>query len=62
MPKLDAGAKAGLGTSIVQALARQLQAQIKVADAKPGTAVTITHTQVAAADNAAKIIPLVKAV
>jgi two-component sensor histidine kinase len=44
--------KAGLGTSIVQALTRQLQAAIRVSDANPGTAVTIAHTQIAAVQNA----------
>jgi two-component sensor histidine kinase len=43
-----ASIKAGLGTSIVQALTRQLQAVIRVADASPGTAVTIAHAQIAA--------------
>jgi two-component sensor histidine kinase len=62
MSEHDGAAKAGLGTSIVQALARQLQANIKVADVKPGTAVYVIHTQSAAADSGAKIIPLVKAV
>ena len=45
MPK--SAAKAGLGTSIVQALASQLNGVIKVADAHPGTAVSIAHTHVA---------------
>ena len=45
-----------------QALARQLLAHIKVTDAKPGTVVAITHTQVAAIAGEAKVIPLVKAV
>jgi two-component sensor histidine kinase len=40
----------GLGTSIVEALARQLHARVQVADAKPGTAVSIIHTQIAAVD------------
>ncbi len=35
--------KAGLGTSIVQALAHQLDAYISVADAKPGTKVSLDH-------------------
>jgi two-component sensor histidine kinase len=47
-----ASIKAGLGTSIVQALTRQLQAVIGVADANPGTAVTIAHTQIAAVRSA----------
>jgi two-component sensor histidine kinase len=62
MSEQNGGAKAGLGTSIVQALARQLQAQINVTDAKPGTAVSITHMQSAAEESGAKIITLVKAV
>ncbi|WP_425158621.1 sensor histidine kinase [Candidatus Binatus sp.] len=45
--------KAGLGTSIVYALTRQLRAVIRVADANPGTAVTIAHTQIAAVQSAA---------
>src|SRR6202030_823689 len=43
MPKGDDTSKAGLGTSIVKALARQLQAHIKVADASPGPSVSIFH-------------------
>jgi two-component sensor histidine kinase len=45
--------KAGLGTSIVYALTRQLRAVIRVADASPGTAVTIAHAQIAAVQSAA---------
>ena len=44
--------KAGLGTSIVHALTRQLQAVIRVADANPGTAVFVAHTQIAAVQSA----------
>ena len=36
--------KPGLGTGIVEALARQLKGEIHVTDAKPGTAVSIVHT------------------
>jgi two-component sensor histidine kinase len=39
-------APAGLGTSIVQALAKQLGAQVTVTDANPGTKVSIAHAQV----------------
>jgi hypothetical protein len=35
--------KAGLGTGIVEALARNLQGEIQLSDASPGTAVTISH-------------------
>jgi two-component system, sensor histidine kinase PdtaS len=40
MPK-DAAAKPGLGTGIVEALARQLNASVRVAPARPGTVVAI---------------------
>jgi two-component sensor histidine kinase len=43
MPR--APAKPGLGTSIVEALAHQLGARIDVADAEPGTLVTIAHRE-----------------
>lgn len=44
MPKDDdAGGKAGLGTSIVEALAKQLGAIIVVSDGKPGTHVALEH-------------------
>jgi two-component sensor histidine kinase len=36
-------AKAGLGTGIVEALARNLGSAIRVADAQPGTSVTLFH-------------------
>lgn len=42
MPK-DVETKAGLGTSIVQALAAQLEAEIEIADTSPGTRVALTH-------------------
>jgi two-component sensor histidine kinase len=41
-------AKPGLGTSIVEALANQLSAEIDVANANPGTKVTLIHTHSAA--------------
>jgi two-component sensor histidine kinase len=53
MPKRAGDAKAGLGTSIVQALARQLQASITVTDANPGTSVSIIHTPIAAIHSSA---------
>jgi two-component sensor histidine kinase len=37
----------GLGTSIVQALARQLHASVEVTPEQPGTQVSIKHTQIA---------------
>ena len=36
-------ARAGLGTSIINALAKQLKAEVLVTDANPGTLVTILH-------------------
>jgi two-component sensor histidine kinase len=52
MPKDVAGAKPGLGTGIVQALTAQLHGVIKVANANPGTAVSITHTHLAVVQGA----------
>jgi two-component system, sensor histidine kinase PdtaS len=42
-----AGATPGLGTSIIEALAKQLHACVQVTDAAPGTAVSIVHTLLA---------------
>jgi two-component sensor histidine kinase len=43
MPEDENSARPGLGTSIVEALARQLEADVEVEDAHPGTTVTIAH-------------------
>lgn len=43
-PKDGETIKPGLGTGIVEALAGQLDAQVEIADAQPGTRVTITHS------------------
>jgi PAS domain S-box-containing protein len=43
MPENADDATAGLGTSIVQALAKQLDTRITVTDQSPGTLVTLTH-------------------
>ena len=53
MPKGEGVVKPGLGTSIVEALARQLQADVKLADANPGTCVSIVHAGPSPADDAA---------
>jgi len=45
MPKDAESAKAGLGTSIIQALAAQLQAELKISDVGPGTKVAVVHTR-----------------
>lgn len=42
------GAKPGLGTNIVEALAKRLDAIVQVASANPGTAVSIVHAKIAA--------------
>jgi len=47
MPQ-GSGIKPGLGTNIIQALTNQLQAQLKLSDANPGTAVSISHMQISA--------------
>lgn len=43
-PETLAGAKAGLGTSIVEALASQLDATVETEGGYPGTTVSIVHT------------------
>lgn len=48
MPKNAADAKPGLGTSIVQALAAQLNCRVQVSDCHPGTTVSVIHTKIAA--------------
>jgi two-component sensor histidine kinase len=50
MPADAARVRVGLGTSIVQALARQLRASVEVEAAHPGTRVAITHAQIALVD------------
>ena len=43
LPHRAVVAKVGLGTTIVQALARQLQAETNATDTAPGTSVSIAH-------------------
>ena len=50
MPADRSKAAPGLGTSIVEALARQLHARVQVTDARPGTTVSVSHTQIAAVE------------
>lgn len=45
MPVGSDAPKAGLGTGIVEALAKNLQSKIQVNDAHPGTVVTISHQE-----------------
>jgi two-component sensor histidine kinase len=37
--------KAGLGTGIVEALTKNLQAEIEITDTDPGTTVTVVHRE-----------------
>jgi two-component sensor histidine kinase len=46
MPTQPGSAKTGLGTSIIQALTKQLDASISIAGAHPGTKVSIMHAHV----------------
>jgi two-component system, sensor histidine kinase PdtaS len=52
MPRDSDSMQAGLGTSIVEALARQLGARVQVVSANPGTMVSLVHSQIAAVDDA----------
>jgi two-component sensor histidine kinase len=47
MPHASVSGKPGLGTNIIEALAKRLDTEVHVASAHPGTAVSIVHTQVA---------------
>jgi two-component sensor histidine kinase len=51
MPMGEIKAKPGLGTGIVEALAKQLRGYIRVADASPGTAFTLVHDETAGNDS-----------
>ena len=44
MPTDEASSQAGLGTSIIEALSKQLRATVTVSDSHPGTKVSIVHT------------------
>jgi two-component system, sensor histidine kinase PdtaS len=48
MPDGPGSPTAGLGTSIVEALAKQLRARVQIVDARPGTTVSVIHTHLAA--------------
>lgn len=49
-PETLAGAKAGLGTSIIEALANQLDATIETEGGHPGTTVSVRHSASSGAD------------
>lgn len=53
-----ASVSTGLGTSIVEALARQLKASVTIMPGDPGTKVSIEHTQVALADDEPQDAPV----
>jgi len=53
MPAEPVKSPSGLGTSIVEALARQLHARVRVTDRNPGTTVSVIHTQIAAVEEPA---------
>ncbi|MEQ7156129.1 sensor histidine kinase [Brevundimonas aurifodinae] len=53
MPKDAVSAAPGLGTSIVEALSRQLHARIQVESQHPGTLVSVIHSQLVAVENPA---------
>lgn len=55
MAAASQGDKPGLGTNIVEALAKRLEATVKVANANPGTVVSIIHEQIAAVQLARNI-------
>ncbi len=52
MPLDAASIRTGLGSNIVHALAMQLHASIDVADTRPGTRVSIAHTEMNAVQGA----------
>ena len=55
MPADPAQTQPGLGTSIVEALARQLNARVQVADARSsGTTVSVVHSQIEAVEEEAE--------
>lgn len=55
MPTDMESSKPGLGTNIVEALAKRLEAEVQVTSANPGTVVSIVHVQGSDADAARSI-------
>jgi two-component sensor histidine kinase len=55
---VDRESKPGLGTSIVEALARQLSAEISVSDGKPGTHVRVGHEDLADGEALTNVVSL----
>jgi len=50
LPKGRNPTKAGLGTSIVEALSKQLHAHVQIIQAPPGTTISIVHAQIGVVD------------
>jgi len=61
MPVDPAHVRVGLGTSIIQALAQQLEATVEISSADPGVRVAIAHIPVALVDDQAAPEPLAAA-
>ncbi len=57
MPAAASGVAGGLGTSIVEALARQLRARTVVTDRRPGTSVALEHRDAAVAGQVERVSP-----
>jgi hypothetical protein len=55
MPKSQEPAKGGLGTSIVQALEKQLVVEAPVTDSDPGTSGSLVHLAATAAPDVAAV-------
>lgn len=51
MPENVKDARPGLGTNIVEALAKRLEAEVVISPERPGTSVTIAHRQIAALED-----------
>lgn len=62
VPHGSGAAKPGLGTGIVDALARQLEASVQMSDARPGTIVSITHEEATAGAESGLSIGTVRSV
>lgn len=58
MPSGPEPAKGGLGTSIVQALAKQLGAEVRVTDAGPGTRVSLAHRDASLTSRQTELAPV----
>lgn len=56
MPTDAASATPGLGTSIVEALAKQLKARVQVAGGHPGTTVSVIHSPISAVGADAEVM------